>query len=157
MKPKLVIVTFLASAIALSPDLLRQLQTLLLQLVKQLHAQKGQISIPGPAVIVSVPQISTITPARGPIGTTVTIRGSGFTKTGNTVHASYGILPDLQSSDGETIIVRVEPPGLPSNLYALKTASFPELRYRFYIRNANGATKIPGEFVLDLWKLEKFI
>ncbi|MBI4136418.1 MAG: IPT/TIG domain-containing protein [Candidatus Vogelbacteria bacterium] len=154
MKQKLIAAAILAAAVVWPPDLLRRLQVLLAQLVKQLQvqmqAQKVQAPIPIPPVVVSVPEILSVTPARGPLGTTITIRGSGFTKTGNTVFASYGTLSDLSSSDGETITLRVEPPGLPPNLGALKTATFPELRYRFYLRNANGATKTPGEFVLDL-------
>ena len=141
---------FLAAAVAWPSDLLRQLQILLTQLVKQLQAQKIEAPLLPPPIAISAPEILSVTPARGPLGTTITIRGRGFTLTGNNIYASYGTLPDLSSPDGETLILRVEPPGLPSNLGALKTATFPELRYRFYLRNANGATLLPGEFVLDL-------
>lgn len=164
MKQKLAASFLIFSAVTFNRDLLQQLQVLLARLSEVLTAQTRTTIIyrskgPGspPAIsrlnldmAVSAPTISGITPARGPVGTAIVIRGSGFTPTGNAVHASYGTLPDLPSPDGEIITLKVEPPGLPPNLGALKTATFPELRYRFYIRNANGATKTPGEFVLDL-------
>lgn len=166
MKQKLTASFLIFSAVTFNRDLLQQLQVLLARLNEILTAQTQprttiiyrSVLVPEKSVIaatstqtaVSLPEISGITPARGPVGTTIVIRGSGFTPTGNAVHTSYGTLPDLPSPDSETITLKVEPPGLPPNLGALKTVTFPELRYRFYIRNANGATKTPGEFVLDL-------
>ena len=157
----------------ISPDLLWQLKILLLQLTQILTMQTApaEPSQAPPAVVVPAapaplsrthldngipltvitPEILSISPTHGGIGTTITIRGRGFTKTGNDVYASFGTFTDLLSADGETITLRVLPPGLPVNLGTVKTASFPILRYRFYIRNANGETRIPGEFMLDLW------
>jgi len=148
----------------ISPDLLWRLKILLLQLTELLLAQQApQVTpaqmIPPPPLsrlnldmnkVATIPEILEISPARGSVGTTITIRGHGFTKTGNDVYASYGTFTNLSSADGETITLRVAPPDLPANLGAVKTATFPILRYRFYIRNANGETKIPGEFILDL-------
>ncbi len=175
MKPRLTATVLLLSSFTFNPDLLKQLQVLLTRLSEVLAAQvqlqpRTTIiyrSAPSPSAMSRVtldiatssarpeapgqkPKISGVTPGRGGLGTIITIRGSGFTKTGNVVFASYGTLPDLPSPDSETITLRVEPPGLPPNLGALKTATFPELRYRFYIQNVNGATLVPGEFVLDL-------
>ncbi len=145
----------------INPELLRQLQTLLARLTEMLVAQQTRTTLATPPpvnqplsrIVLDIgrePEILSITPPRGALGTTVTIRGRGFTATGNTVYASYGTFPDRPSLDGETITLKIEPPGLPPNLGSLKTANFPELRYRFYIRNTNGETKTPGEFVLDL-------
>lgn len=164
MKPRLTASLLLLSSFTFSPDLLKQLQILLARLSEILAAQtrttiiyRSESPDSSPAIsrfnldmAVSAPTISDVTPARGPLGTVITIRGRGFTKTGNAVYASYDTFPDLPSPDGEIITLKVEPPGLPSNLGALKTATFPELRYRFYIRNGNGETRTPGEFILDL-------
>jgi len=162
MKPQLAISLILFSAMAISPDLLWRLKSLLAQLTQILTAQQAQLkplapisSSPKPMSRVTldigfVPEILSITPSHGPLGTTITIRGRGFTKTGNIIYASYGTFPDRPSPDNETITLQVIPPGLPPNLGSLKTAGFPELRYRFYLRNANGETAAPGEFVLDL-------
>ncbi|MBI2100634.1 MAG: hypothetical protein HYT47_01275 [Candidatus Vogelbacteria bacterium] len=173
MNKKLAASILLWSALIINPELLRQLQVLLTRLSEVLAAQnrptiiypvrnevsngvyrpapEKSVATPiSPLTIYGQPEISGITPSHGGVGTIITIRGSGFTPTGNNVYASYSTLPDLSSPDGQTITLRVEPPGLPANLGAIKTETFPELRYRFYIRNANGATKTPGEFVLDL-------
>ena len=156
MKQKLAASVLMLSVVTLNRDLLQQLQVLLARLIEQLKAQSIQIQ-PRPASMITstpatilLPEILLITPSRGPVGTTITIRGRGFTPTGNTIYASYGVLPDLPSADGRTIILRVEPPGLPPNLGTVKTPDFPELRYRFYVKNVNGATIAPGEFGLDL-------
>ena len=167
MKNKLAASFLVFSAVTFNRDLFQQLQVLLARLSEVLTAQsrptiiyrRTPVSPPVMSratlditldITVSPPEISGITPARGPAGTTVVIRGARFTPTGNDVYASYGVVPDLPSPDGKTITLKVEPQGLPANLGALKTATFPELRYRFYIRNANGTTKTPGEFAMDL-------
>ncbi|MBI2097828.1 MAG: IPT/TIG domain-containing protein [Candidatus Vogelbacteria bacterium] len=162
MKKKLAASVFLWSALAINPELLRQLQVLLARLSEILTVQTRpaiiyrsapEKSVAAPTSTPTVhrqPEISGVTPSRGVVGTTITIRGSGFTPTGNNVYASYGAVVDLPSPDGQTITLTVEPPGLPANLGAIKTETFPELRYRFYIRNGNGETKTPGEFTLDL-------
>jgi hypothetical protein len=52
-----------------------------------------------------------VTPAKGPVGTTVTIEGSGFLPTGNIVRFGAGYLTDLSSSDGRRLLFTV-PEGL---------------------------------------------
>jgi hypothetical protein len=61
----------------------------------------------------------------------ITIRGSGFTATGNTVEIGDAKLIDLNSPDGQTLTFRAPPP---------QGASFlPRLRiYQAFVRNRNG-------------------
>ena len=138
--------------------LLLSLQLLLAQLSAKLPAQPKAVigrSPPTPSAPminrpIVEPEILTVTPSHGPVGTLITIKGRGFEQTANAVYASYATLLDQPSSDGETITLKVEPPGLPPNLRAIKTAEFPNLHFRFYIKNQNGVTSAPGEFTLDL-------
>jgi len=144
--------------------LLGQVRVLLMEQLKNI----GETTSPTPAPLTPKPEavseavtkvplqlrpsllITRIEPSHGPSGTEVAIHGHGFTSRGNDVHTNFGLFTNLPSPDGETIRLRVEPPGLPPNLGTLKTADFPELRFRFHVENENGATIIPGEFVLDL-------
>ena len=51
-----------------------------------------------------IPTISSLQPTSGPIGTTVTITGSGFTSTGNTVNFGNGVIQkNVSSFDGKTV------------------------------------------------------
>jgi hypothetical protein len=59
----------------------------------------------------TAPAITAIAPAAGPVGTTVTIEGSGFSPTGNIVKFGVGYLTDLTSPDGRTLTFAV-PEGL---------------------------------------------
>ncbi len=159
MKSKLAIPLIFLASVSVNPELLKQLQALLAQLVAQVaKLQAEQVKTGSSAVATTSalkikivkPEITSLEPKHGPVGTLVTIRGRGFTPTGNRVYTSYGLLPDLPSADGETVTFEVRPTGIPSNLGAIKTATFPELRYRFYIKNNNGQTSVPATFVLDL-------
>lgn len=49
------------------------------------------------------PAISYLSPNSGAVGTSVTIFGSGFSSTGNTVHFGNGIISNLQSYDGYSV------------------------------------------------------
>ncbi|MDR3571661.1 MAG: IPT/TIG domain-containing protein [Candidatus Pacebacteria bacterium] len=55
----------------------------------------------------SSPSITYITPQSGGVGTNVTIYGSGFTSTNNTVHFGNGIVTGLQSPDGQSLSFQV--------------------------------------------------
>ncbi len=55
--------------------------------------------------------ITTITPTSGPVGTLVTVQGSGFAAQNNTVKFGRGFVRGLSSSDGTTIRFSV-PEGL---------------------------------------------
>jgi hypothetical protein len=52
---------------------------------------------------VSAPAINYLNPSSGAIGTTVTIVGSGFTTSGNTIHFGIGIIANLTSADGRSV------------------------------------------------------
>jgi hypothetical protein len=55
----------------------------------------------------TAPAVTTIAPSGGPVGTTVTIEGSGFSPTGNIVKFGVGYLSDLTSPDGRTLLFTV--------------------------------------------------
>jgi hypothetical protein len=59
----------------------------------------------------TAPAVTAIAPSAGPVGTTVTIEGSGFSPTGNIVKFGAGYLTDLTSPDGRTLTFAV-PEGL---------------------------------------------
>jgi hypothetical protein len=55
------------------------------------------------------PSISKISPTHGGNGTVVTITGSGFRATGNTVYAGYAEFTDVPSPDGKMLQVTINP------------------------------------------------
>ena len=72
----------------------------------------------GPTSPSGAPTISSLSPSSGPVGTPVTLTGSGFAAGGNVVKFGTGYIKDVASPDGRTIHVSV-PGGLeecpPSN------------------------------------------
>ena len=68
----------------------------------------------GAQSILPMPRISSLTPTKGPIGTVVVIKGSGFTPDSNQVNFGSGIIRNLRSYDGQTLRFAVpsylEPP-----------------------------------------------
>jgi peptidoglycan hydrolase-like protein with peptidoglycan-binding domain len=56
-----------------------------------------------PTSNVQAPTISYLDPTSGGVGTTVTIYGTGFTSTGNTIRFGTGIMANLQSPDGRSV------------------------------------------------------
>jgi len=63
---------------------------------------------PAPATRDSVPTMTKITPSSGPVGTVVTITGSGFLPRGNHLTFGRGYIKNLDSTDGA--VVRFEIP-----------------------------------------------
>jgi len=51
----------------------------------------------------ATPVINYLSPTSGPVGTTVTVYGSGFSTAGNTVHFGTGIITNLNSHDGRSV------------------------------------------------------
>jgi hypothetical protein len=47
--------------------------------------------------------LSKISPSAGPVGTTVQVTGSGFSRTGNVVKFGVGYVSNLDSPDGRTL------------------------------------------------------
>jgi hypothetical protein len=76
------------------------------------------------------PGVSQITPTASPVGTTVTITGTGFAAHGNTVKFGDGYIRDVSSPDGTTLHFTV-PEGLdlcaPSNLNLPCRGAFPRV------------------------------
>ncbi len=56
---------------------------------------------------VNTPYINYVNPTSGTVGSTVTIYGSGFSPTGNTVRFGGGVITGLNSADGRTITFMV--------------------------------------------------
>jgi len=59
-------------------------------------ACRGGVAGPSPTIV-------RVSPDSGPVGTTLTITGSGFGRTGNAVQVGVGYVLDLASADGVTI------------------------------------------------------
>lgn len=95
------------------------------------------------------PTISSVRPSAGGPHETITLSGTGFTPTGNTVYTGYGEVV-RPSEDGETITFDFSVPGFPSDTSLLRQHGFPRLPFGFYVRNANGLTAEPGRFLLQL-------
>lgn len=55
------------------------------------------------------PSITSISPTSGKYGTTITVIGENFTKTGNQIRTNYSVVRDLSSSDGKTISFSILP------------------------------------------------
>lgn len=84
------------------------------------------------------PFIAHMVPTSGPVGTGVTLSGSGFTALGNTGRFGPGYIENLESPEGRTLAF-VVPDG-----YNLPYAgAFPPVQlgpHRVWVVNANGAS-----------------
>jgi IPT/TIG domain len=69
-------------------------------LICALCIQGGCDQAPTPSTAVD---LSTISPSAGPVGTTVQVTGSGFSRTGNVVKFGVGYVSGLDSPDGRTL------------------------------------------------------
>jgi len=65
----------------------------------------------GPTSPSGAPTISALSPSSGPVGTPMTLTGSGFAAGGNVVKFGTGYIKDIASPDGHTIRVSI-PAGL---------------------------------------------
>jgi plastocyanin len=81
----------------------------------------------------SAPQLSYLSPNNGASGSSVTIYGSGFTTTGNTVHFGIGILADLHSYDGTSLSFIV-----PSTLSGYGSQPVYQSTYQVSVTNGSG-------------------
>lgn len=57
------------------------------------------------------PFLSSLTPTSGPVGSSVTVRGSGFSTQGNSVRFGQILMTGLNSSDGQTLVFIVPQQG----------------------------------------------
>jgi peptidoglycan hydrolase-like protein with peptidoglycan-binding domain len=103
------------------------------------------------------PQIFSFSPTSGPVGTKVTLRGKGFTKTGNTVFTGYTTLQNVPSPDGATITFELPmphllfqglAPGAPQPTLTPKTKKIHPIQYWFYVKNENGVNHNPQDAFL---------
>lgn len=76
-----------------------------------------------------------LSPQQGGVGTTVTIYGSGFTTTGNTVHFGSGIMTNLNSPDGRSVSFTV-----PAQLTGFGTQVVTVGTYAISVTNSLGLT-----------------
>jgi hypothetical protein len=102
-------------------------------------------------VAATPPEIVAIVPSSGPIGTQVSIHGSGFTASGNTVifgagsraFASGSVYPNLTSSNGSVIIFTIPAHYDPPCEYSSRPCPFAALptisgSYSVAVSNING-------------------
>lgn len=89
------------------------------------------------------PQISSLSPVSGSVGTNVTIRGTGFTPNGNTVHFGNGIITGLLSNDGRSVSFTV-----PANLSGYGAQATQLGTYPIAVTNAYGATTASVPFAV---------
>ncbi|HTH93417.1 MAG TPA: peptidoglycan-binding protein [Candidatus Paceibacterota bacterium] len=91
---------------------------------------------------VSAPTITSLSPSTGSPNTVVTIIGTGFTSTNNTVHLAIGGIGNLSSADGRTLQFTVPTAigpyckadqACPMYVMLLNNGSYP-----VYVENANG-------------------
>jgi hypothetical protein len=64
-------------------------------------------------------------------GDTITVRGSGFTSTGNTVKIGSAVLQDIPSADSKTITFEAPAPSGDSFIRSIRT-------YKASVSNSNG-------------------
>lgn len=83
----------------------------------------------------NVLSIASLSPSSGGVGTSVTIYGSGFSTTGNTVHFGTGIIANLNSPDGRSVSFIV-----PSDLTGYGSQPVTLSTYNVSVTNANGAS-----------------
>ncbi|HXK39789.1 MAG TPA: peptidoglycan-binding protein [Candidatus Paceibacterota bacterium] len=111
----------------------------------------GQPAAPAATPQIGAPSISSVLPTHGVAGTEVTLRGSGFAATGNTVLTPFGTIGNVLSLDGATIVLTVREP-FPENI------DFPDflrkqwksMQYGFVVENENGRSG-QALFTLDLF------
>lgn len=89
------------------------------------------------------PAITYISPTSGAVGSSVTVFGSGFSMTGNTVHFGTGIITNLQSPDGHSVsfIVPSQLTGYGSQVVTLST-------YQVSVTNSAGFTSNATPFTV---------
>ncbi len=84
---------------------------------------------------VNAPYITYLSPASGAVGSMVTVYGSGFSPTGNTVHFGSGVITGVGSSDGRTLSFIV-----PSQLSGYSSQFVTVGTYNVSVSSMNGQT-----------------
>lgn len=93
---------------------------------------------------IGTPSISLLSPNSGAVGASVTVFGSGFTTTGNTVHFGNGVITNLGSPDGRSVsfTVPTQLTGYGSQVVGLGT-------YYVSVTNAAGFTSNTVPFTVS--------
>ena len=124
--------------------------------VRREQAIRIQATATSSTLATILPQIYSVFPTSGPIGTKVTIKGLNFSSTGNILFTGYS-QQTLSSSDGQTLTFTItRPPSMPAGFeaqsreYWQQNGLKPGLPLGFYVTNANGKTVNPGLFFLTL-------
>ena len=81
------------------------------------------------------PTINYLSPATGAVGTSVTVYGSGFSSTGNTVHFGQGLITNLGSADGRSVSFIV-----PSQISGYGATQTTLGNYNVSVTNSSGYT-----------------
>lgn len=79
------------------------------------------------------PALHYLSPSSGGVGSAITVFGSGFTTTGNTVHFGSGVIANLNSPDGRSVSFT-----LPSQLTGFGTQVTTLSTYEVYATNSAG-------------------
>jgi len=88
-----------------------------------------------PAPQTATPVISYLSPQSGPAGTSVSVYGSGFSVSGNTVHFGPGIIANLNSYDGRSVSFTV-----PNTLNGFGSQPITLSTYQVSVSNTAGIT-----------------
>jgi hypothetical protein len=88
-----------------------------------------------PTQNLQAPAITYLSPAQGAVGIAVTVYGTGFSPTGNTVHFGPGIIANLNSGDGQSVSFTI-----PSQLSGYGSQIVTLSTYQVSVTNASGYT-----------------
>ena len=91
----------------------------------------------------NAPTISYVSPAFGTVGTSVTVFGTGFSTTGNTVHFGQGIIANLGSADGRSVSFVV-----PANISGYGATQTTLGNYTISVTNSAGYTTGAVQFTV---------
>jgi len=101
-----------------------------------------KVSIPLTYLVTSAtstvhPIISGLSPTSGRLGTILTINGSGFDLTSNTIYLGYDTISNVASKDGNTLIISILPDTQPFVGNEDGKITFP---FWVYVENSNGVS-----------------
>ncbi|MCR4325249.1 MAG: IPT/TIG domain-containing protein [Patescibacteria group bacterium] len=82
---------------------------------------------------IQAPVLTYLNPSQGGVGASVTVFGSGFTTSGNTVHFGNGIIANLSSIDGQSVSFTV-----PSTITGFGSQVVTMGAYQVYVTNSAG-------------------
>jgi peptidoglycan hydrolase-like protein with peptidoglycan-binding domain len=89
----------------------------------------------GGAYYGSTPVLTYLNPVSGAVGSSVTIYGSGFSTTNNTIHFGNGIIAGVTSNDGRAVSFLV-----PASITGYGSASIALATYSIFVTNSSGLT-----------------